>query len=128
MKTIAKPKVLAPRRHRNASARNGDAKLTDEEFRRQLHIDLADEIAAAQASFAKTHGHLLRPHTPAEIKASDAKWRAMEEEARKNPVSKEESESYDRMLARMAAERADWLPAIGRNHAEPAAPSVIPEN
>jgi dsDNA-binding SOS-regulon protein len=29
-----------------------------------------------------------------------------EAENRKNPVSREESESYDRMLARMAAERA----------------------
>ncbi len=105
MKTIAKTKSLTPRRRQAVRARTVATKLSNEEFRRQLHLELADEIAAAQASFAKTHGHLLRPHTPAEIKASAAKWRAMEEEARKNPVSKEESESYDRMLARMAAER-----------------------
>ena len=106
MKTIAKPKVLAPRRRTANRVRIAPALLTDEEFRRQLHLDLADEIAAARASFSKTHGHLLRPHTPTEIKASAAKWLAMEEEARKNPVSKEESEGYDRMLARMARERA----------------------
>lgn len=106
MKTITKSKGLAPRRRRTTRARPAASKLTDEEFRRQLHRELATEIAAAQASFAKTHGHLLRAHTPAEIKVSAAKWRAMEEEARKNPVSKEESESYDRMLARMATERA----------------------
>lgn len=105
MKSLAKTKILAPRR-RTAKHVRVAAKLSNEEFRRQLHLELAEEIAAAQASFSKTHGHLLRPHTPAEIKASAAKWRAMEEEARKIPVTKEECGSYDRMLARMAAERA----------------------
>lgn len=106
MKTIAKSKRLTPRRRRTARALPATAKPTDDEFRHQLHRELADEIAAAQASFAKSHGHLLRPPTPAEIKARSEKWRAMQEEDRKNPVSREESESYDRMLARMTAERA----------------------
>lgn len=82
------------------------SQLSDEEFRRQIHLELADEIAAAQASFAKTHGHLLRPPTPAEIKTRAEKWRAFLEEERQNPVCHEVSEGYDRMLARMAAERA----------------------
>lgn len=109
MKTIAKSKTLSPRRRR-ASRALPAAKLTDEEFRRQLHLDLADEIAAARKATKERFGHLLRPHTPAEIKARSAAIRAMfaswEEDNRKNPVSREESESYDRMLARMAAERA----------------------
>jgi replicative DNA helicase len=106
VKTIAKSK---PRALRRGAFRvlPAAAKLTDEEFRRQLHLELADEITAARASFAKTHGHLLRPRTPREIEARFARWRATLEEARKNPISRQESESYDRMLARIVAERAE---------------------
>ena len=105
MKTLTKTKKIVPHRRRPTRARPAASQLSDEEFRRQLHLELAAEIAAAQASFTKTHGHLLRPHTPEEKKARAAKWAAMEKAARKHPVRKEESESYDRMLARMAAER-----------------------
>jgi hypothetical protein len=112
MKTIAKTKAHTSRRRITARVRtiNTAKKLTTEEFRRQLQIDLADEIAVARKAAKKRFGHLLRPHTPDEIKARSAAVRAMflswEEDNRKNPVSREESESYDRMLARMAAERA----------------------
>jgi hypothetical protein len=117
MKVIAKTRNLAPRRRTTTrtrpaapSAVASPAKLTDEEFRRQLHLELAAEIAAARKAAKKRFGHLLRPHTPDEIKARSAAVRAMfaswEQDNRKNPVSREESESYDRMLARMAAERA----------------------
>jgi hypothetical protein len=106
MKTISKIKPAAPRRRAVIRARAVSSKVTAEAFRSQLNRDLAADIAAAQASFAKTHPDILRSHTPAEIKAGIAKWRAMETKARKTPVNKEESESYDRMLARMSAERA----------------------
>jgi len=106
MKTLSKTKQATPRRRVATPARAVLASLTPEDFRRQLHTELAAEITAAQASFAKNHGDLLHPFTPAENKAGAAKWRAMETNFGKNPVSKEDSEGYDRMLARMAAERA----------------------
>ena len=109
MKTIAKPNALAPRRRRAGRARPAN-QLTDEEFRRQIEVDLAAELAAARNAAQQRYGHLLRPRTPAEIADHTARVRAMfarwEEDNRKNPVSRDESESYDRMLARMAAERA----------------------
>lgn len=112
MKTLCKTKKATTHRRPATRVRATAAKqLTAEEFRRQLHIDLADEITAAREAAKKRFGHLLRPHTPDEIKARSASVRAMfaswEEHNRKNPVSREESESYDRMLARMAAERAE---------------------
>ncbi|MBI4626244.1 MAG: hypothetical protein HY736_23870 [Verrucomicrobia bacterium] len=109
MKTITKSVTLAPQRRRGAHTRPAP-KLSDEEFRHQLHHELADELAAARQAARKRFGHMLRPLTPAEIKARSVRVRAMfarwEEEERKNPPSREECESYDRMLARMRAERA----------------------
>lgn len=112
MKTTAKPrKPTLKRRAVGLRARLApSARLSDEEFRRQLHLELADEIRAARKAAKARFGHLIRPLTPAEIEARSARIRAMfaswQEENRKNPVTREESESYDRMLARMAAERA----------------------
>lgn len=103
MKTIVKTKKAASRRRPSAHVRAAAAKkLTVEEFRRQLHIDLADEIAAAQASFTKIHGHLLHPHTPAEIKARGAAARAMfaewEKEDRKDPRPFNDWEKFKALL------------------------------
>jgi crotonobetainyl-CoA:carnitine CoA-transferase CaiB-like acyl-CoA transferase len=88
MKTIAKAKTAA-RRRTATHARPASTKPTAEEFRRRMQIELADEIAAAQANFTKTHGHLLRAHTAAEVRARGAAARAMfaqwEKEDRKDP-------------------------------------------
>jgi len=104
VKTIAKPKKPAlKRRAAGVRARSiSPTPLSAEEFRRQLHIELADEIAAAQASFAKTHGHLLRPHTPAEIKTRAAAVRAMfaqwEKEDRNDPPPCNDWEKFKALL------------------------------
>ena len=109
MKTIAKSKKLAPKSRRVVQA-SAARKLSDEEFRRQLHLELANEIQVARKDAQQRFGHLLRPRTDAELKVRSAAVRAMfvkwEEESRRNPVSAEESASYDRMLERMRRERA----------------------
>ena len=102
MKTIAKSKSLTPRRRTTTRAHVASAKLTDEEFRRQLHLDLADEIAAARKAAKESFGHLLRPHTPAEIKARSAAVRAMfaqwEKEDRKDPPPFNDWEKFKALL------------------------------
>lgn len=91
MKSIAKPKKPGSKRRRIVARIKpaAPAQLTDEEFRRQLHLDLADEIASARKAARQRFGHLLRSRTPAEIKARSARVRAMfarwEREDRENP-------------------------------------------
>lgn len=79
MKTTAKPHKPALKR-RAVGVRTRvipPTRLSDEEFRRQLHIELADEIRAAQESSKKTNASLLRRRTSAEAKANAAAARAM---------------------------------------------------
>lgn len=101
MKTLTKTKKAVPRR-RAAKPARVVVRLTDEQFRRRLHVELAAEIAASQASFVKTHGHLLRPHTAAEIKARGAAARAMfaewEKEDRKDPPPFNDWEKFKALL------------------------------
>lgn len=101
MKTITKAKPVAPRRRRTFRSRAA-ALLTDEEFRRQLHLELADEIAAARKAAQERFGHLLRPRTPAEIKARSAAVRAMfaqwEKEDRKDPPPFDDWEKFKALL------------------------------
>ncbi len=102
MKTLAKTKKAAPRRRAATRARVAPANLSDEEFRRQLHLDLADEIAAGRKAALERFGHLLRPHTPAEIKARSAAVRAMfaqwEKEDRKDPPPPDDWEKFKALL------------------------------
>lgn len=104
MKTTTNPnKPALKRRAIGVRARPiPPTQLSDEEFRRQLHIELADEIAAAQFSFAKIHGHLLRPHTPTEIKTRAAAVRAMfaqwEKEDRKDPPPYNDWDKFKALL------------------------------
>lgn len=113
MKTAAKTKRLRTPKKRRTSARKpatAQPQQAAEEFRRQLHIDLAEEIAASQREAKARFPELFRTPTPAEIKARVEATRAMfaqwAEEARKNPPTAEEIASYDRMLERMERERA----------------------
>lgn len=105
MKTIAKPKVTARRRRAVGSKRvrtTAAKKHSNEEFRRQLQIDLADEIAAARKAAKKRFGHLLRPPTPEEIKARSTAVRAMfaqwEAEDRKDPPPFNDWEKFKALL------------------------------
>lgn len=104
MKTIAQAKKPALKR-RAVGARISpipQTPLSNEEFRRQLHIDLADEIRAAQASLKKTHATLFRRRTPAEAKANAAAARAMfaewEKADRKDPPPYNDWEKFKALL------------------------------
>jgi len=104
MKAAAKPKPPA-RRHRAAGARArpiSSTQLSDEEFRRQLHIELAAEILTAQESLKKSNASLFRRRTPAEAKANAAAARAMfaewEKIDRKDPPPDNDWEKFKALL------------------------------
>jgi hypothetical protein len=93
------------RRHRPVATRLSPvspAPLSDEEFRRQLHVELSDEIAAARDDTRKRFGHLLRPRTPAESKANAAAARALfaqwAKEDLKDPPPHDDWEKFKALL------------------------------
>lgn len=104
MKTTVKPNKPALKR-RAVGVRAHvipPPQLSDEEFRRQLHIELADEIRAAQESSKKTNAPLFRRRTPAEAKANAAAARAMfaewEKADRKDPPPYNDWEKFKALL------------------------------
>lgn len=76
--------------------------LSDEEFRRQLHIELADEIRAARESLRQSNASLFRRRTPTEAKANAAAARAMfaewEKADRKDPPPYNDWENFKALL------------------------------
>ncbi len=104
MKTTIKPKKPA-RKHRAVGVRARpipSTQLSDEEFRRQLHIELADEIRTAQESLKKANASLFRRRTPVEAKANAAAARAMfaewEKADRKDPPPYNDWEKFKALL------------------------------
>lgn len=104
MKAAIKSKPPA-RKQRAAGVRprsTPSTPLSDEEFRRQLHTELADEIRTAQESLKKSNAALFRRRTPAEAKANAAAARAMfaewEKADHKDPPPSNDWEKFKALL------------------------------
>lgn len=104
MKTIVKSnKSFLKRGRPSTRARpSSQAQLSDEQFRRLLQTDLADEIRTAQENFIQANGPLLRRRTPSEAKTNAAAARAMfakwEKEDRKDPPPFNDWEKFKALL------------------------------